>query len=196
MFTLDRFTIRLVSILVVALALAACAGTTPAVSGRLDPLTGVTVTSATKPLVFYRDRSAQAAYAKDYVYLGPVEVNNMGTRVYFIWLGIWGSSDVTDRSSDMDNFESIVVYADGEPLSLDVKGWTPASIGLSESVYVKPVASATDGYYQVTIDQIRLMAEAQDLEIRAGSTRPQRYTPWDSTTSASASMQAFLRKVL
>ncbi len=196
MFDTDRLAVRFAPTLIVALVLAACGGTTPAVSGRLDPLTGVTVTSATKPLVFYRDRSAQAAYAKDYVYLGPIEVNNMGRRDYFIWLGIWGSSDSADRSSQMDDFTSIVVYADGEPLNLEVNGWTPASIGLSEPVYVKPVASATDGYYRVTIDQIRLMAEARDLEIRTGSTRPQRYTPWDSASTTSAGMQAFVREVL
>ncbi len=196
MFDKDQLAVRFASTLIVALMLAACGGTTPAVSDRLDPLTGVTVTSATKPLVFYRDRSAQAAYAKDYVYLGPVEVNNMGRRDYFIWLGIWGSSESADRSSQMDEFESVVIYADGEPLSLDVKGWTPGSIGLSEAAYVKPVASATDGYYRITIDQIRLMAEARDLEIRAGSTRPQRYTPWDSASSTSAGLQAFLREIL
>jgi hypothetical protein len=196
MFDKDQFALRFASTLMVALVLAACGGTPALVSDRLDPLTGVTVTSVTKPLVFYRDRSAQAAYAKDYVYLGPVEVNTMGRRDYFLWLGIWGSSDSADRSKQMDNFESIVVYADGEPLNLEVKGWTPASIGLSESVYVKPVASATDGYYRVTIDQIRLMAEARDLEIRAGSTHPHRYTLWDSASTTSASMQAFVREVL
>lgn len=192
----DQFNLRFALTLIVALVLAACSGTSELVSDRLDPLTGVTVTSATKPLVFYRDRSAQAAYAKDYVYLGPIEVNNMGHRDYFIWLGIWGSSDSADRSSQMNDFETVVVYADGEPLSLEVDGWTPESIGLSESAYVKPVASATDGYYRVTIDQIRLMAEARDLEVRAGSTYPQHYAPWDSASDASASMQAFLREVL
>jgi hypothetical protein len=185
---------RIIPPLAIALVLVACGSTTALVSDRLDPLTGVTVTSATKPLVFYRDRSAQAAYAKDYVYLGPIEVNNMGERNYFIWLGVWGSSDTTTRSSQMNDFETVVVFADGEPLSLEVNGWTPESIGLSESAYVKPVASATDGYYRVTIDQIRLMAEARDLEVRAGSTHPQTYFPWDSTSSTS--MQAFLREVL
>ena len=196
MLIMNRFNIRFAATLAVAMALAACGGTTALVSDRLDPLTGVTVTSATKPLVFYRDRSAQAAFAKDYVYLGPIEVNNMGHRNYFVWLGIWGSSDRVDRGSQMNDFESIVVYADGEPLNLEVGGWTPESIGLSESAYLKPVASATDGYYRVTIDQIRLMAEARDLELRAGSTYPQRYTPWDSASATSASMQAFLREVL
>ena len=120
----------------------------------------------------------------------------MGHRNYFIWLGVWGSSDSAARSSQMDDFETVVIYADGEPLGLEVSGWTPQSIGMSESAYVKPVASATDGYYRVTIDQIRLMAEARDLEIRAGSSDPQTYAPWDSATTGSASIQAFLREVL
>jgi len=196
MFDTNRSAIRFASTLFVVLALAACGGTDALVADRLDPLTGVTVTSTTKPLVFYRDRSAQAAYAKDYVYLGPIEVNNMGTRDYFIWLGVWGSSDLTDRSLAMNDFETVVVYADGEPLSLDVKGWTPASIGLSEAPYVRPIASATEVYYRVTIDQIRLMAEARDLEIRAGSTGPRHYIAWESAATTAASMQTFLRKVL
>jgi hypothetical protein len=194
MLDIDRIGIGIA--LFAALLLVACGGTDTLVYDRLDPLTGVTVTSAAKPLVFYRDRSAQAAYAKDYVYLGPIEVNNMGHRNYFIWLGVWGSSDSADRSSQMDDFETVVVFADGEPLGLEVSGWTPQSIGMSESAYVKPVASATDGYYRVTIDQIRLMAEARDLEIRAGSSHPQTYAPWDSATTGSASIQAFLREVL
>lgn len=194
MFDKSRIINRIAPTLAAALLLAACGGTDVLVANRLDPVMGVTVTSTTKPLVFYRDRSAQAAYAKDYVYLGPIEVNNMGHKIYFIWLGAWSSSDVADRSAQMDAFESVVVFADGEPLSLQVDGWTPESIGLSESTYVKPVASATDGYYRVTIDQIRLMAEARDLEVRAGSTQPQTYFPWDS--AGSTSMQAFLREVL
>ncbi len=196
MFDLNKIASKLMLVGLILPVMSGCGGPTALVSDRLDPLTGVTVTSATKPLVFYRDRSAQAAFARDYVYLGPIEVNNMGQRDYFLWLGIWGTSDSTDRGAQLDNFESVVIFADGEPLSLEVKGWSPESIGISESVYVKPVASSTDGYYTVTIDQIRLIAEARDLEIRAGSTRPQRYTPWKSTTGMPASIEAFLKKVL
>lgn len=196
MFPAKRFVTHIAPVALALLVLGGCGGTTALVSSQLDPLTGVTVTSAATPIVFYRDRSAQAAHARDYVYLGPIEVNNMGQRNYYLWLGIWGTSDSTDRSSQLDNFESIVVFADGEPLSLDVKGWTPESIGISEPAYVKPVASAMDGYYRVTIDQIRLMAEAHDLEVRAGSARPQRYTPWNSAATPSGSIRAFVKQVL
>jgi len=175
--------------------LASCAGNDTAVLQRLDPETGVTIKRASAPIVMYRDMSANSAFGRDYVYVGPIQVNNMGQREYFLWLGIWGSSDSGERGRKMDDFEAIVLYADGEPLSLEVKGWTPGSIGVSEDVYVKPVASALDGYYRVTVDQMRLIAESRDLELRAGATRPQRYVPWDSPEGSSQALIAFLREL-
>jgi hypothetical protein len=175
--------------------LASCAGNDTAVLQRLDPETGVTIKRASAPIVMYRDMSANSAFGRDYVYVGPIQVNNMGQREYFLWLGIWGSSDSVEPGRKMDDFETVVLYADGEPLSLEVRGWTPGSIGASGDVYVKPVASAIDGYYRVTIDQMRLIAESRDLELRAGSTKPQRYVPWDSAKGSSEALVAFLREL-
>ena len=184
------------SLTALALALlASCAGNDTAVLQRLDPETGVTIKRASAPLVMYRDMSANSAFGRDYVYVGPIQVNNMGQREYFLWLGIWGSSDSAEPGRKMDDFETVVLYADGEPLSLEVRGWTPGSIGASGDVYVKPVASAIDGYYRVTIDQMRLIAESRDLELRAGSTKPQRYVPWDSAKGSSEALVAFLREL-
>ncbi len=178
--------------LVLALA-AGCASNDTTTMQRLDPETGVTITRATEPLVMYRDMSAYSAFGREYVYLGPIQVNNMGQREYYLWLGIWGSSDSADPGLRMNDFESVVLYADGEPLGLEIKGWTPGSIGASTDVYIKPVPSALDGYYRVTIDQMRLIAESRDLELRAGATRPQRYVPWDSVGESTQAMVAFLR---
>ncbi|HEY5644275.1 MAG TPA: hypothetical protein VIS31_15510 [Woeseiaceae bacterium] len=175
--------------------LCACGSTGPLVADRLDELTGVTVTRATKPLVLYRDRSAQAAFARDFVYLGPVEVNNMGRRQYFVWLGIWSTTDSASSAADIGDLDTVVIYADGEPLRLDLAGLTPDSIGVSEPVYVKPVASSMDAYYRVTTDQIRVIAEARDIELMTGAARPQRFLPWDNTSTAMESLRAFLRRV-
>ena len=175
--------------------LTACADSGPLVTDNLDPLTGVTVTRAVKPLVLYRDRSAQSAFGRDYVYLGPLEINNMGERRYYLWFGIWSTSDSVDRGMTLDNFESVVVYADGEPLSLQLAGTTLAYIGVSEPVYVKPTASAIDAFYAVTIDQIRLVAESRDLELRVGSLRPIQYIPWDTAESATVGIREFVRSV-
>lgn len=180
------------SLAVILSWIAGCAGPDSLALERMDPLTGVTVTRAASPMVMYRDLSAQSAFGREYVYVGPVQVNNMGQREHYLWLGIWGTSDTADRADTMDDFESVVIYADGEPLSLEVAGWTPGSVGMSESAYVKPVASAVDGYYRVTLGQMRLIAASRDLELRAGSLRPQRFVPWDSVQEASQTMVTFL----
>ena len=191
----SRKTRKYIISLITLAFLSACAGTGPLVTDQLDPLTGVTVTRATKPLVLYRDRSAQSAFGRDYVYLGPLEINNMGERRYYLWFGIWSTSDSVDRGMTLDNFESVVVYADGEPLSLQLAGITPGSIGVSEPVYVKPTASATDAFYAVTIDQIRVVAESRDLELRVGSLKPVQYIPWDTAESATVGIREFVRSV-
>ncbi len=185
--------IRFACQVAILLLLTACSSSAPLTRQYLDPLTGATITRASEPLVLFRDLSAKAANAREYVYLGPVEVNTMGVRKYYLWLSVWGTSDT--RSDALDDFASVVIFADGEPLSLSASGWTLSTIGASEPVYIPPVAGATDAWYQVTVDQIRLIAESRDIELRAGTVVPRHYMPWESTDAASASLVAFLRQV-
>jgi len=185
---------RNISVVVMAL-LGACSSSAPLVVERLDPLTGVTILSATKPLVLYRDNSAYAAHARDYVYVGPIEINKMGARAYYLWLGIWSTMRDDERlSRQRDGFESIVLYVDGEPLQLELEGWTLEAVGASQAVYVKPVASAADAYYVVTADQIRLIAMADEVVLRTGSARSTRYGLWDEQAQPNASLRAFISK--
>ena len=173
-----------------------CVSKTTLVEERLDLGTGVTVTHATAPIMLYRDNSAYAAHARDYVYLGPVEINRMGEYSYYLWLGIWSTISDAERSWQRDGFESITVYADGEPLQLELVGWTLESIGVSEPVYIKPVASAADAYYRVTIDQIRLIANAREIELHAGASPVRVYLMWDRQGSAHAALREFLDRSL
>lgn len=177
---------------IVASLLAACGSSGSLVEQKLDAVTGVTVTRSTAPTVLYRDNSAHAAHARDYVYMGPVEINRMGNNAYYLWLGIWSTMQDKVRSAERDGFETVIIYADGEPLPLELAGWTLDAIGVSEPVYVKPVASAADAYYRVTIDQIRLIAESKDIQLRVGTTRPKSYALWDKQGSANASIRAFI----
>ena len=190
-----RISINIVRSIALTALLAACGSSGPLLEQTLDPVTGVTVLRSTAPVVLYSDNSAYAAHARDYVYLGPVEVNRMGKHSYYLWLGIWSTIRHEDRlSAQRDGFESITLFADGEPLPLELEGWTLDSIGVTEPVYVKPVASAADAYYRVTIDQIRLIAEAGDIQIRAGTAKPRSYSLWDKQGSANASMRAFVNR--
>ena len=181
---------------IISLILSGCASPAPTISDKLDETTGVTVTFVETPLVLYRETPAQAAYARDYAHVGPIQINRSGNYLYYLWVGSWANMQRSRVSEHRDGFESIVVFADGEPLVLELSGWTPAAIGVSESTYLKPVASSTDAYYRVTVDQIRMIAAARDIRLRTSGSRPKEYELWDDQTVAKAEFAAFLERVL
>jgi hypothetical protein len=185
-----------VGILVLAAAslIGGCGSSGSLVADQLDPVTGVTVTRSAVPLILYRDNSAQAAHARDYVYVGAIEINRMGQYRYFLWLGIWSTlrDPVEDDVAQRDSFESVALFVDGEPLRLDLQGWTGEAIGVSESVYPAPVASATDAYYAVTLDQIRLLSEAASVRLQTSGIAAAAYEPWDDQSRATSSLQRFV----
>jgi hypothetical protein len=176
------------------LVLAGCAASAPAIKDKLDPTTGVTVTYSSVPLIMYREDPAQAAFARNYVHVGPIQVNRSGDYHYFLWLGVWNNMQAVDSASQRDGLSSIVIFADGEPLSLEISGWTPDAIGTSEPVYLKPVASSTDAYYRVTADQIRIIAEASDIRLRTSGISPREFEPWDGQLVARNELREFLRR--
>lgn len=181
--------------ILVALAacfLVACASRSPSLGSKLDPVTSVTITFSHSQMVFYREVPGRAAYARDYVHIAPLEVNHSGTYRYFLWLGHWTTMQEGESDRPVDGFESIVVFADGEPLPLEAAGWTPSAIGASEPVYLKPVANAMDGYYEVTVDQLRLIAEARNIHLQSTGPRGNSYIPWDNQRSAKADLLKFL----
>jgi len=176
-----------------ALVLLGCAASPPSVNEKMDELTGATVTYASAPLMFYRDNASQAAYARNFINAGPIQVNRSGSYRYYLWISSWSTMQVPDLVSVRDGLESIVIFADGEPLLLELSGWAPDTMGVSEPVYLKPMASAADAYYQVTADQIRLIAESSDLRLRTAGPQPRDFELWDDQTSAKASLAEFLR---
>jgi hypothetical protein len=179
-----------------ALILSGCATTPTLTQQYLDEGTGATVTSSITPLVLYRENPALAAYARNYVHLGTIEVNRMGSYRYYLWLGIWNTMATPDADRVQDDFDAITIVASGEPLPLELLGRTPDAIGVSRPVYLKPVASAADAYYEVTADQIRLIAEAQDIRLRTSGPSSREYQPWNDQRDAFRSMQAFLNPAL
>lgn len=176
------------------LLLASCAGggTGTYTGNKLDSLTGVTITYSKTPMVFYRDESGKAAHARSFVDMAPLEINRMGEFRYFLWLGIWNTLQEAGPGEPRDGFESIVIFADGEPLSLELAGWSAAAIGASEPVYVKSVASAADAYYEITIDHLRVIAAAHDVRILTAGPKPKSFELWDQQRAARYSLNEFL----
>jgi len=182
----------LAAIALYVLVTSGCSSDSAMVRDQLDPVTSVTISYCQTPMVFYRDVSGRAAYARDFVHLAPLEVNRGGDFRYYLWLGIWNTMEDPRVDQSRDGFESIVIFADGEPLPLEIAGWTVAAIGASKPVYLKPVASAADAYYAVTVDQLRLIAEARDVRLITTGSRNESYEPWDNQRSARESLTEFL----
>lgn len=189
-------TFRLMLAAALVTAAASCA-THPSALTRefLDTGTGVTVTASRVPLVLYRDNPAAAAYARNVVHLGPIEVNRSGVYRYYLWVGIWNTLQATDASLSRDGFETIIVSVDGESMALELAGWTPAAIGASAPVYLPPVSSASDAYYPLTVDQIRFIAEAQDVTLRTTGSASREYNLWSGQQGAREALLAFLDRV-
>ncbi len=185
---------RTLFLILLSLGLTSCSSNGPLVEESFDPGNGATVLRATKPLVLYRDNSAYAAFARDFVYLGPIEVNSMGSYDYYLWLGVWSTMRDSFRTDARDGFDTVVLLADGQPIPLEFSGWTLDTIGVTQPVYVKPVAGAADAYYRVTIDQIRLIASARQIDLRVGGAGALSYAMWDQQDKAFAAMRAFLDK--
>ncbi len=185
---------RTLFLILLSLGLTSCSSNGPLVEESFDPGNGATVLRATKPLVLYRDNSAYAAFARDFVYLGPIEVNSMGSYDYYLWLGVWSTMRDSFRTDARDGFDTVVLLADGQPIPLEFSGWTLDTIGVTRPVYVKPVAGAADAYYKVTIDQIRLIAASRQIDLRIGRAGAVSYGLWDQQDTAFASIRAFLNK--
>lgn len=175
-----------------ACAMALGCATSDPVDTSLDPVTSVTITSINTPLVMYRDDPSRAAYARNYLHIGPLQVNRSGNYQYFLWIGIWNTMQTATPAEHMDGFDSIVLFVNGEPLQLDVSGWTPEAIGASQPVYLKPVASSTDAYYRVTADQIRLIAESREIRLKTSGASSREFGTWDATHADMSGWQTFL----
>lgn len=179
------------SIGMAALLASACASNSEIIVSKLDPRTSVTITYNHSPLVFSRTLDENVSRAEEHLYLGPVEVNRSGDYRYYLWAATWSTMDGSPDNPRPRRFETIEVLADGKPVTLKLTAGSLRSIGVSEPVYRKPVPWATEAYYGITLDQLRLMAEATELRAQYSSTR-ESYEPWDDQVSSKAGLDAFL----
>ena len=177
------------------LSLGACATTDPMVEQRLDEGTGVTISRARTPLLMARDTPAYGAYARSFVQAGALEVNRMGTREYFLWMSTWNTDYAASAGDHRDGFDTVTLFVDGEPVTLDVHGWTPDAIGASRSAYVRPFATSLEAYYRVTINQLDMIARASDIWLRTSGTQPREFQLWDEQRAARADFAEFVSRV-
>lgn len=176
--------------------LSACAAVQPAVIEKLDDLTAVTITYCRTPLVMSPDTPLNREARRDYLQLGVIEVNQMGSLQYYIWLGITLVNQDSYAGKHVDGFESIVLAVNDESFVLDVKGWTPGVIGTSEPAHQKIFPDSADAYYPVTLEQIRMLTDSENLKLRTSGSAPGEFVSWYSQTTFESDLSEFLSAVM
>ena len=180
------------SIAVLAI-LSACATEQRPVVDYLDELTAVTITHSRTPIIMSTDEVSDLA--RDYVQIGAIEVNRMGALQYYLWLGISEVEYTKSEDRYPKGFESIVFNAGGEEFQLEVRGWTQEAIGASEPVYKKLFRNTVDAYYEVTLDQIQLLTDVDDIKFRTIGPAPKEYVSWYKSITAKDDLTEFIRIV-
>ena len=175
-----RITLLTMTTALMALVLSACAASTQATS-RLD-VNGLTVVTLDEAIVLARPGRQLAAAAGDYAYLGPVEINRMGKRDYFLWVGLASTIDRSLVGVPAPDVQVLAVVIDGRPMLLPLALW---STELDQSPYKTLAPLYATFAAHASLDQIRRISNAESVEVHlvsdSGVTR--RYQKWQGDWS-------------
>lgn len=154
----------------------------PPKTSRLDS-SGLTVVTQDSAIMVARPVRKLAAGARDFAYIGPVEINRMGHRDYYFWIGLASTVDRDLVGLVPANAIALAVVVDDEPMILPLSEW-------ATSLDVPPYQSTVPVYVtlmaQTSLDQIHRIAEAKSVEIHviADTDTALRYQAWQGTWSA------------
>lgn len=155
------------------LVLCACT-TTPSLEPSFDERTGVTWTALNEPIAMAHALPHLTTAARDYLYVGPLERNEQGTREEFLWLGLATTAPRTFAADLPVLPESLYLDVDGQVFELPVEVWedplpydTPATVTHSVTA-------------RISLDQLGLIAGAQSvsIELRLGDDSRVMYDHW------------------
>lgn len=146
--------------------LVACQGTGGVVES-LDGQTGLTVVTDAEAAVFARTRPQISRSARDYLYLGPVEVNEHGVREYFLWLALASTIDDAFTGARFTEPGQLIVEVEGEPMEFELQPWDRRLPRLAgRRLYDSVVAPESVLAARVTLDQITRLAGSEISSVR------------------------------
>jgi len=157
--------------------LAVCAGillsgcqSTGGVLERLDTTSGLTIVTEPAAAVFARTQGQFSRSARDYLYLGPVEVNERGLREHYWWVGLASTIDRDYLAANAATPSRLVIEVDGVPVEFELVPWDARVPRLAgRSIYDPVVAPAVVLAARLTLDQLALVAGARVDSVRIGA---------------------------
>jgi hypothetical protein len=151
----------------VLLLLNACAGS-PAGPGReiFDEQTGNTLTVVSKPIVFARERTDVAAYARDYATLVAVEVDHSGTYKNYLLLYRWSTVDERMLPKPDPDAGALRLLGDGRRLDLQPLPATPIAVGANRDLHVPRHGAPLIRAFEVDQASLRYIASTRALSLQ------------------------------
>jgi hypothetical protein len=159
--------IRLALMAAALTLLTACVSHRPAATREiLDPENGNTLFVATQPLVFARERSDVAAYARDYVTLLAVGVNESGRYSEYLLVHRWSTVDRRMLPPVDPNAGELRLMADGRTIDLVPLERVPIGLSSSEELHAPNHGDTVTHAYAVDLPTLRYIAASRVLTVR------------------------------
>lgn len=153
---------------IAVMALSGCVSQ-PTVKQWLDPVTSVTITAQTEPLVLIRASPPPVANERDYAQLTAIEVNRMGDRKLYLVAILWTTRDLsTNQASGYnDSFSQIEVHADDRTVALTQYSGEASELGIGEPSLPLPIQGTRSVYFPVERDDLRTISQSSRLQLTA-----------------------------
>ncbi|MDH3643625.1 MAG: hypothetical protein OES38_16095 [Gammaproteobacteria bacterium] len=167
-----------IATLIVLLTGCAAGGNNQTLAPRVDETTGETIVTLREAVVLSRPVPYLSTAARDFLYLGPVEVDRTGAQEFYLWVGV-GSTVDREFAADEALFTpaEITIYTDGTQQSFVLEAWHPDA---DVSPYAVEVPLQQSLRARVTIDELENIARAQALEAAVSNAAGEsaRYSFW------------------
>ena len=130
---------------------------------RLDPASGLTIGKLPRPITMAKATPQFSQAARDYLYLGPVQVNRMGAKEHHLWLGFATTVDRMPFGDTPPRPTRLVVVADDLAMDLVLQEWDPARNGeVPYEVANTPYLSLAS---RVTPEQLTVIGRAEQVRV-------------------------------
>ena len=160
------------------LVLAGCASQ-PTVKQWLDPVSSVTITAQTEPLVLVRASPAPNANERDYAQLAAIEVNRMGERKLYLVAILWTTDDLSSdqRTGADDSFAQIDVKLSDRTVALKRHEGEISELGIGEPALPLPIPGSRHIYFPVERNDLRAISQSSNVQLTARGVpdAPRRY---------------------
>jgi hypothetical protein len=160
------------------LVLAGCASQ-PTVKQWLDPVSSVTITAQTEPLVLVRASPAPNANERDYAQLAAIEVNRMGDRKLYLVAILWTTDDLASnqRAGFEDSFAQIDVKLSDRTVALTRHEGEISELGIGEPALPLPIPGSRHIYFPVERNDLRAISQSSNVQLTARGVpdAPRRY---------------------